>query len=132
MVQSLVDAGGIKTEVCEEIVKRLLFREELGSTAQGRGIAIPHIEGHPSVKRSVAAVAISTEGIDFLHSPDGKNVQLFFMVIAPTDVPGDFLRVIEHLTRRLKDDTFCCSLKQCKTREAVLALLEEDDSKEKR
>jgi len=134
MVQSLVDAGGIEKADYEAIVKAIIKREELGSTsyggAHGRGVAFPEAR-HPSMKRTIVALAISAEGIEF-DSLDDENVQLFFMLIAPTDVPGDFLRVVEHLTRRLKNDAFRESLKQAKTREAVVALLEEDDRKEKR
>ena len=130
MVQSLVDAGGITKEDYEGIVKAIFRREELGSTGIGRGIALPHIE-HPSVKHTVGAVAISAEGIDF-DCLDEEKAHLFFLVLSPPDFPGDHLRVMEHLTRRLKDDMFRCFLQQSKTREDVLALLEEDDSKEKR
>jgi PTS system fructose-specific IIA component/PTS system nitrogen regulatory IIA component len=131
MVQSLLDAGGIEKEEYERIVKSLLKREELGSTGIGRGIAMPHIQ-HPSVKRHVGAVAVSTEGIDF-DALDDEKAQLFFMVISPYPLfSGGHLHVMVHLTQRLRDDTFRCFLKQCKTREAIFALLEEDDRNERR
>ena len=130
MVQSLVDAGGIKQEDYKGIVGMIIKREELGTTGIGRGVAIPHIK-HPSVKHTVGAVAISAKGIDFDH-PDDKTAQLFFLTISPPDCPGDHLRLLEHLVRRLKDDTFHCSLMQSKTREEIIALLEEADSSERR
>ena len=131
MVQSLVDAGGIRKENYEGIVKAFIKREELGSTGIWRGVAIPH-EKHPTVKRHVGAVAISAEGIDF-DSLDGEVVHLFVMTLSPTDDPGGHLRVMERLSRRLgKNDILRESLKQAKTREAIFALLEEDDNKERR
>jgi len=130
IVQPLLDAGGIEKEAHEEIVKRFIKREELGSTAIGRGIATPETK-HPSVKRTIGTIAISAEGTDF-DSLDDEKTHIFFPVISPPDRPGDHLWVLEHLTRRLKDETFRESLKQCKTREAIVALLEEDDSNEKR
>ena len=96
----------------------------------GCGIAMPHTK-HRSVKRNVGTVAISAEGIDF-DCLDEEKAQLFFLVLSPPDFPGDHLRVMCHLTERLKNDTFCQSLKQSKTREAIFALLEEDDSSERR
>jgi len=48
-------------------------------------------------------------------------------VISSADCPGDHLRALEHLTRQLKDDTFRCFLQQSKTREDIVALLEEAD-----
>ena len=125
MVQSLVDAGDIKEEDYEAIVKAIVKREELGSTAYGRGIALPEAR-HPNVERLVVAVGISIEGIDF-GSFDDKKTHIFFLVSSPS--PGDLLRVMEHLTRRLKDDAFICSLKQAKTREGIVALLEEADNR---
>ncbi|MDR0327084.1 MAG: PTS sugar transporter subunit IIA [Planctomycetaceae bacterium] len=129
IVQPLLDAGGVEKDEYEKIIKSFLFREELGSTDQGGGVAVPHTT-HPGVNRSIGTVAVSTDGIDFGYSPDGEKVYVFFPILAPRDIPGDFLRVVEHLTRRLKDDdTIVETLKQCKTREDVFALLEVADSK---
>jgi PTS system fructose-specific IIA component/PTS system nitrogen regulatory IIA component len=130
MVQSLVDAGGIAQEDYEAVVKTIIKREELGSTSI-KGVAIPHTESHPSVKRTIGTVAINTDGIVF-DSYKGEKVYHFFLILGASDFPGDFLRAVEHLTRRFRDDTFCRSLNQSKTREAIIALLEEDDSKEQR
>ena len=126
MVQSILDAGGVKKEDYEGIVKAIIKREELGSTGIGRGIAVPHTK-HPSVKRLVGCVAVSGDGIDF-DSLDCETVQLFFLLISPPDCPGDHLRALEHITRQLKDDTFCRFLKQSKTKEDILSLLEEADN----
>ena len=133
IVQSLLDAGGIEKEAHAAIIKSFIKREELGSTAyygSGRGFAVPETK-HPSVKRTIGTVAISPDGIDF-DGPDGEKTHVFFPLLGPTDKPGDFLWVVEHLMRRLKDDTLCRSLKLSKTRESILALLEEADNNEKR
>jgi PTS system fructose-specific IIA component/PTS system nitrogen regulatory IIA component len=126
MVHSILDASGIKKEEYEGIVKAISKREELGSTGIGRGIAVPHTK-HPSVDRLVGCVAVSSEGIDF-DSLDCEKVHLFFLLISPPDCPGDHLRALEHITRQLKDDTFCRFLKQSKTKEDILSLLEEADN----
>jgi PTS system fructose-specific IIA component/PTS system nitrogen regulatory IIA component len=126
MVQSILDAGGMKKEDYEGIVKAIVKREELGSTGIGRGIAVPHTK-HAGAKRLVGSVAVSADGIDF-DSLDCEKVQLFFLLISPPDCPGDHLRALEHITRQLKDDTFCRFLKQSKTKEDILSLLEEADN----
>jgi PTS system fructose-specific IIA component/PTS system nitrogen regulatory IIA component len=126
MVQSIVNAGGIKKEDYEGIVKAIVKREELGSTGIGRGIAVPHAK-LASVKRIVGCVAVNGDGVDF-DSLDCEKVQLFFLLISPMDSPGDHLRALEHITRQLKDDTFCRFLKQAKTKADILALLEEADN----
>ena len=128
MVQSILDAGGTTKEEYEGIVQAIITREELGSTGIGRGIAVPHAKPkHSSVKRIVGCVAVSADGIDF-NSLDCEKVHLFFLLISPPDCPSDHLRALEHITRQLKDDTFCRFLKQSKTKEDILSLLEEADN----
>lgn len=126
MVQSLLDAGGIPKNEFEGIVKSIIKREELGSTGIGRGIAVPHTK-HPSVDKLVGTIAVSHTGIDF-DSLDCEKVYLFFLIISPLERPGEHLRALEHITRQLKDDTFCRFLKQAKVKEDILTLIEESDN----
>lgn len=126
MVQALEEAGSIDPAQTESIIKAILKREELGSTGIGRGVAVPHTK-HPSVNRLVGTVGISQEGVDF-NSLDGEKVHLFFLVISPPDRPGDHLRALENISLKLRNDTFCRFLKQSKTPEDVLQLLDEADN----
>lgn len=126
MVQSIMDAGGIQEAEFEGIVKAIMRREDLGSTGIGRGIAVPHTK-HVSVDRLVGTVAISHDGIDF-DSLDCEKVNLFFLLISPPDRPGEHLRALEHITRQLKDEAFCRFLKQSKSRDDILHLLDEADN----
>jgi PTS system fructose-specific IIA component/PTS system nitrogen regulatory IIA component len=126
LVQALVDAGCIRGDEKEGIVKAIMKREELGSTGIGRGVAVPHTK-HPSVDQLVGTVGVSTEGVDF-NSLDGEKVQLFFLLVSPPDRPGDHLRALENISRQLRDDTFCRFLKQSKSAEDIQQLLEEADN----
>jgi PTS system fructose-specific IIA component/PTS system nitrogen regulatory IIA component len=126
MVQTLLDAGSIKPDEQESIVKAILKREELGSTGIGRGVAVPHTK-HPSVDQLVGAVAVSTEGVDF-NSLDGEKVQLLFLLISPPDRPGDHLRALENISRQLRDETFCRFLKRAGDAEEIGQLLDEADN----
>lgn len=126
MVESLVTAGRVKAEDRDGIVAAVMKREELGSTGIGRGVAVPHTK-HASVDRLVGTVAVSVEGVDF-DSLDGEHVQLFFLLISPPDRPGDHLRALENISRQLRDDTFCRFLKQSRSKEEIMQLLEEADN----
>jgi mannitol/fructose-specific phosphotransferase system IIA component (Ntr-type) len=125
MVKTLLDGGHIAAGEFESIVKAIMKREDLGSTGIGRGVAVPHTK-HPSVDKLVGTVAVSREGVDF-NSLDGEQVQLFFLLISPPDRPGDHLRALESISRQLRNDTFCRFLKQAKTSDDVLTLLDEAD-----
>ena len=125
IAQALLDAGKIAAAEFEGIVKAILKREDLGSTGIGRGVAVPHTK-HPSVDRLIGAVGVSTEGVDF-DSLDGEKVNLFFLLISPPDRPGDHLRALENVSRQLRNESFCKFLKQAKTPEEILTLLDEAD-----
>jgi fructose-specific phosphotransferase system IIA component len=126
IAQALLDAGKVSATEFEGIVKAILKREDLGSTGIGRGVAVPHTK-HPSVDRLIGAVGVSSEGVDF-DSLDGEKVNLFFLLISPPDRPGDHLRALENVSRQLRNEQFCKFLKQAKTPEEILALLDEADS----
>jgi mannitol/fructose-specific phosphotransferase system IIA component (Ntr-type) len=126
MVESLQRAGKIESENVEGIIAAIMKREELGSTGIGRGVAVPHTK-HPSVNQLVGAVGVSRDGVDF-NSLDGEKVQLVFLLVSPPDRPGDHLRALENISRQLRDDTFCRFLKQSKTAEDIVQLLEEADN----
>lgn len=123
MVESLRSAGYFKGTDPEDIVKAILKRELLGSTGIGRNVAIPHTK-HNSVDRLIGTVALSPVGVAF-DSLDGEPVHVFVLLISPQDRPGDHLRALENVSRRLRDDAFVKSLRQANSREAIWAHLDE-------
>ena len=125
LVEALVSAGDIKAADKDDIVKAILKREELGSTGIGRGVAVPHTK-HASVEKLIGTVGVSAEGLDF-ESLDGQKASLFFLLVSPPDRPGDHLRALENISRQLRDDQFCRFLRQSKTADDILQLLEEAD-----
>lgn len=125
MTATLMEAGKIKKEQFESIVTAIMKREELGTTGIGRGVAVPHTK-HPSIEQLVGTVAVSKSGIQF-DALDGDPVHLLFLLISPPDRPGDHLRALENISRRLRDDTFCRFLKQSKTVDEIWLLLDEAD-----
>lgn len=126
MVGSLKNAGRIRAEDEESIIAAIMKREELGSTGIGNGVAVPHTK-HPSVDKLIATVALSKEGVDFA-SLDGEAVYIMFLLVSPPDRPGDHLRGLENISRHLRNQNFCSFLKQSKTREGVVELLQEADN----
>lgn len=128
MVGSLKTSGTIKEADEEGIVAAVLKREDLGSTGIGNGVAVPHTK-HPSVDKLVATIAISRNGVDFA-SLDGEDVFILFLLVSPPDRPGDHLRGLENISRHLRNQNFCNFLKQARSQDAVIELLQEADQGE--
>lgn len=126
IVTSLLDAGQIGAAEQESIVRAIMNREELGSTGIGQGVAVPHTR-HPTVDRLIATVALSRQGVQFA-ALDGDPVDILFLLVSPPDRPGDHLRALENISRHLKDARFVSFLRQARTREAVIDVLEEVDA----
>lgn len=125
IIASLSNTGHLKEEEAESIVAAIMKREELGSTGIGNGVAVPHTK-HPSVDRMIGTVAISRKGLDFA-SIDREPVDLLFLLVSPPDRPGDHLRALENISRHLRVETFCRFLRQSKSREEIIEILEEAD-----
>jgi mannitol/fructose-specific phosphotransferase system IIA component (Ntr-type) len=122
MVDALRAAGQFRGADQDDVVRAILHREELATTGIGRGIAIPHAK-HQSVERLTATVALSPEGIDF-KSVDTLPVHVVVLLISPKEAHGLHLRALEAVSRRLRDDGFVRALRQAKTKEEIISLLE--------
>ncbi len=125
IVQSLAHSGRLAEADTDGVARAILNREELGSTGIGQGVAVPHTR-HPKVERLIGTVALSRKGVDFA-ALDGDPVDIFFLLVSPPNQPGDHLRALENISRHLKDERFVSFLRQAKTREQVIELLDEAD-----
>lgn len=103
----------------------ILKREEMGTTAIGMEIAIPHAKSD-SVKSPALTAITVPDGVDY-GAPDGNPCKLLFMIAATTD--GDVhLEVLARLMQMLMDEEFTAKLKAAKTADEFLAII---DAKEK-
>jgi len=127
MVGSLHACGYLPDGVVESVIQAILGREELGSTGIGMGVAVPHTR-HATLNRLVGTVALSRRGVDFA-ALDGDPVNIFFLLVSPQNQPGDHLRALENISRHLKDESFVRFLRQSKTRQDVIDVLEDADQK---
>jgi len=91
VLEELVNLLGLRTPVRDTILQTLRAREELGSTAIGKGVAIPHCRSLV-VSKIIVAVGRSKAGVSF-KSIDKKKAFLFFLIVAPPvgNPPGDYL-----------------------------------------
>ena len=65
----------------QKILKLLFLREQIGTTAIGHGIALPHCFS-PEAHEPILAFGVSPEGIPY-PSLDGRPVHFIFVLILP-------------------------------------------------
>ena len=86
-----------------ELHSEILKREELMSTALGRGIAIPHVR-LSSVTDLVIAVGICKKPIEDFQTIDDQKINLLFMIAAAYNQHSYYLKTISHFSAKLKRD----------------------------
>ena len=121
---SLMDQAGNITDK-EEYKKGILAREEMGTTAIGAGIAIPHSK-NKAVKQAGLASMTVPSGVDY-DSMDGEPSNLFFMIAAPAEGSDVHLEVLSRLSTILMDDQFRKDLLEAKTKEDYLAIIDKKE-----
>lgn len=84
-----------------QVLKNLREREELGSTALGAGVAVPHcrISG---LRSFVAGIVTTAKKLDY-DAADNEKVDIFPFVIGPEDNPKEHLRVLSGMARLLRN-----------------------------
>jgi PTS system nitrogen regulatory IIA component len=105
----------------EEIFEALQGRERLGSTALGRGVALPHAQ-LIEVDYPVVIFARMRQPIDF-GAKDGEPVDLVFLVLWPAKSPEGFLPALAEICRALREDQTLRRLRLAKSPDEALAVL---------
>ncbi len=107
----------------EDLVRRMMDREELGSTGIGASVAVPHCKVGGLTAPVVSIGLVAKPGIDF-GAVDSSPVRLFFAVISPEQAPADHLKVLAAVSRWVKTGPVERML-HCKRPESLLAVLAE-------
>jgi PTS system nitrogen regulatory IIA component len=106
----------------QELAAEILKREELMSTAIGRGIAIPHVR-LSSVTDLVVSVGISRTGIIDFQALDDEPVRLLFMIAAAYNQHAYYLQTLSYFSARLKNRELRAALLAAKSAGAAYKLL---------
>ncbi len=111
-----------------EVTEALLERERLGSTAFGRGMALPHarIDGLAGVRGMVVQLA---RPVDF-DAVDALPVDLVIVLLSPTDAGADHLKALAQVSRFLRDDATVERLRGARTAEALYAILTGEETRD--
>lgn len=125
MAQVLMDSGDVTDK--ESFVDGIMKREEIESTAIGKGIAIPHTRGEFCDHLSIA-LGRTKEGIDF-KALDGKPVYFILMITAPITVQKEYLQVIAKVARFLKSEDNKKRILEAKTKEELFQVIKDFDAR---
>lgn len=109
----------------EDVLRPLLARERLGSTALGRGVAMPHTRLE-KLEAPLAILAKLTRPIEF-GARDGEPVDLVFLVLWPEGASEGFLPALSEICRVLRDNQLPRQLRQAASAEEALAMLHASD-----
>jgi PTS system nitrogen regulatory IIA component len=109
----------------DSLVRVLLDREALGSTAIGDGVAIPHGK-FPGIITPIISFGRSRKGLDF-ESMDGQPVFLFFLLVAPEDSASVHLKALARIAKMLKDSNFRKLLIEAPNRKELYKIIIQND-----
>jgi|FrelakmetLWP11LW_1041352.scaffolds.fasta_scaffold03714_4 PTS system nitrogen regulatory IIA component len=112
----------------DSLLDKLLKREELGTTAIGKGVAVPHCRAK-GLKAPALLLGLSPDGVAF-DAVDGKPSHVFFLLVSPEDNPGAGLRLlaaIAGLVRRSRG--LSSKLIKAPTPEAIIGVLRAEEEK---
>ncbi|MEN3371662.1 PTS IIA-like nitrogen regulatory protein PtsN [Dechloromonas sp. ZS-1] len=119
------EQAGILFETHLGIARSVIFdslfaREKLGSTGLGQGIAIPHgrIKG---LKQAAGAFIRLPAPIPF-DSPDGRPVNLLFVLLVPEQATEQHLQILSELAQRFSDRAFRDALAAAPDADSIVAL----------
>jgi len=124
LAENLSMAPQIKNK--QELISEILRREELMSTAIGKGIAIPHVR-LTSVTDLVISIGISKCDITDFQTLDDVPVRLLFMIAAAYNQHAYYLQTLSFFSARLKVIELRDGLLNCKTPNEAYELLIQQD-----
>jgi PTS system nitrogen regulatory IIA component len=112
----------------KEKIKRLFVkRENLQSTAIGKGAAAPHIFSD-EFPEFIFSVALIKEGLDF-KAPDEEDVYLVFLIMSDERDVGMHLKSLAHIARLVKSTDIVEDVKKAENADEIYnTLLESENS----
>lgn len=120
---SLLEKTGQVTDR-EQFLQVIKEREKLGSTGIGYNIAIPHARSS-AIKSLVGAFGVSKEGVDF-DALDKEPVHLFFLLGAPQNASGEYLKALAIISRFLRRKKARQNLMEVQTAEEIEKIIKRE------
>ena len=110
-----------------EVTEALLERERLGSTAFGRGMALPHAR-IPGLSGVRGLFLQFSRPVDF-DAIDALPVDLAFVLLSPVDAGADHLKALARVARVLRNPSVLEQVRSIRDPAAIYAILAESAAK---
>ncbi len=101
----------------DELFRRLIGRERLGSTGIGHGVAIPHCRVE-NCTGTVGALITLAEPIDF-DAIDSQPVDILFAMLVPEDAHDEHLQTLATLAGALNNPEYRQRLRKAESDQAL-------------
>ncbi|HEY7428068.1 MAG TPA: PTS sugar transporter subunit IIA [Gemmataceae bacterium] len=101
LIAALIRAGSLPAAVADEVFRQVWQREQLGPTAIGRGVAIPHAKVRTAVG-SIRMVGRCTRPFNWPGALDGNPVGMVCLLVVQEDSPGSLCHELVRLSRQLR------------------------------
>ena len=118
LAEMLGKSSGISTRL---IFEQLFEREKIGSTALGKGVALPHCRIAGIDEPSMCLLRTQTE-IDY-GAPDGLPASLFFALLIPEGDNAEYLELVAKLAHKLETPECIDRLKRAVSAAQVIETL---------
>jgi len=119
VIQQMVKKLNVRKK--DEISKTILEREELGTTAIGKGVALPHARTK-LVKKIIVKFALFKNGIDF-KALDNEKVNFVFLIVAPVGDNPDYLKILAYMSRVMNRKETRKALLEASAKREILKIL---------
>lgn len=123
MVRQLVACKTLPRTRKDQVLDTLVEREERGTTAFGKGIAMPHAK-ISGLKRTAGLLARCPEGLDF-RAIDGEPVYVIIMLVSPESRSDEHLATLRWVSSMSRDPDFLSFIRQAQTAQDVMEVLQE-------
>jgi len=125
MIAALAPCLKLGDDVLPLVTEAVIERERGGSTAFGRGVAVPHAK-HSAIQGVVGALARSSRGVEF-RALDREPVHLIVLLLSSPDCHDEHLTALERVFRFVREGNLRRFIMQAKDSTEIWSLIVEAD-----
>jgi PTS system nitrogen regulatory IIA component len=123
LIENLVETGKLAKSQVSSVSRLIKEREDMGSTAIGGGVALPHARVK-FTDRIICAYALLEEGEGF-NSLDGAPVSHVFLILSPKDDDQTHIAFLKALTLFTRNHVALHALAGCKTAKEACSVMQD-------